>query len=102
MADHNDALKSKGALFMNNDRENAQQPNFRGYILLTKPQIKKLIEMDKAGVDMKVQVAGWKKLSAANEKYIFMSTEIYIPKKGKKDRDDDFDDNDFDDDDIPF
>ena len=74
---YDESLKSKGAIFVNEDCT-GKQPHLRGHIDVTKEQIDKLIEMAKAGGEVRLQVAAWRKTAASGAKYMFLSTEAYM------------------------
>lgn len=74
---YDDTYKGKGSLFVNEDAQ-GKQPHLRGFVEITKPQIDKLIEMTKAGVEVKLQIAAWRKTAASGAKYMFLSTEAYL------------------------
>jgi hypothetical protein len=69
--------KSKGSLFFNNERTADNQPFYRGHVLVTKAQVDQLIKMGQAGEEVKLQLAGWRKVAESGTKYIFLSTEAY-------------------------
>lgn len=71
--------KSKGALFINNDKQQENHPDFRGNIVVTKEQINMLVQMGKAGVEPKLQVAGWNRTAqGSGQYYLSMETEAYF------------------------
>jgi len=74
---YDDTYKGKGSLFVNEDCS-GKQPHLRGFVEITKPQIDKLIEMAKAGVEVKLQIAAWRKTAASGAKYMFLSTEAFL------------------------
>jgi hypothetical protein len=74
---YDDTYKGKGSLFVNEDCQ-GKQPHLRGFVEVTKAQIDKLIEMTKAGVEVKLQIAAWRKTAASGAKYMFLSTEAYL------------------------
>lgn len=88
MTDHNQHPKSDGALFVNNDKTAENHPDFRGHVIVTPAQIRRLQEMMAAGVietdrngnklGMKLQVVAWKKVSKAGAPYLFVNTEAYM------------------------
>jgi hypothetical protein len=75
---YEEQAKSKGSLFVEEDKE-GKQPDFKGYVEVTREQIDKLIEMTKLeDTDCKLQIAAWKKTSQAGTRYLFLSTEAYV------------------------
>ena len=52
--------KSTGNLFVNDYKKTAKQPDFTGYLEVTKEQIDKLIIQGKAGKDVKLKLGCWK------------------------------------------
>lgn len=71
--------KGSGALFTNSDKTSENHPDFRGNIELTGDQIRKLIEMAKAGLEPKLQVAGWwRQAKQSGQTYMSLSTEAYM------------------------
>lgn len=71
--------KGSGALFTNTDKKQENHPDFRGNIEVSADQIRKLIEMAKAGMDVKLQVAGWWRVAkSSGATYMSMTTEAYM------------------------
>ena len=70
--------KGHGALFINNEKKQPNHPDFRGNVELTTEQIRKLIEMAKAGLEPKLQLAGWNKVAKSGLQFISMETEAYM------------------------
>ena len=71
--------KGNGALFANADKQKENHPDFRGNIEVTGEQIRKLIEMSKAGLEVKLQVAGWwRQPKAGGNTFLSMVTEAYM------------------------
>lgn len=107
--------KSKGAVWPNDHKSEDKHPDFRGKLVVTKEQINKLIEMGKAGMEPTMQIGAWKRTSEAGQRYIFLSSEVYV-KEENTDQDGWGDESSdswgspkptpsnagFDDDDIPF
>ena len=77
--------KSDGCLWINDKKGNDKLPDFRGKITVTKEQVKKLIEQDKAGLEMTLSTGAWKRRSKAQSNYLFLSTEVYIPETSSND-----------------
>jgi len=71
--------KSEGAMFINAQKADERHPDFRGNVEITKEQIEKLIEMGRAGMEVKLQIGAWKRLSKAGKKYLYISAEAYMP-----------------------
>lgn len=92
-------LKSDGALFHNNRKENEKQPDFTGKLSVTSDQIRELIDMGKSGEEVVLRLAGWKRKSKAGAHYIYVSSEIYRPKEEKQAP---VSEDPFTDDEIPF
>jgi len=71
--------KGSGALFTNTDKQKENHPDFRGNIEVSAEQIRKLIEMSKAGLEVKLQVAGWwRQAKSSGTTYMSMVTEAYM------------------------
>lgn len=74
-----DYPKSEGVLFSNNQKKTEKHPDFRGHIVVTGEQIKKLIEMHESGNEMRLQVAVWDRTAkASGNPYKYIATEAYI------------------------
>ncbi len=58
--------KSTGNLFVNDFKKTPKQPDFTGSLEITKEQINKLVEMGKAGKDVKLKLGCWKYPSKRN------------------------------------
>jgi hypothetical protein len=72
--------KGSGALFANDKRQTDKHPELKGVIEVTNEQIHKLIEMSKAGLEPKLQVAAWwRNAKQTGAQYLSMSTEAYMP-----------------------
>jgi len=69
--------KSDGALFVNEQRTNDKQPNWKGNLKLTGDQIRALIEMGKAGEEVKLQLGAWNRVSQNGNEYVYISAEAY-------------------------
>lgn len=71
--------KGKGAFFTNSDKKQENHPDFRGNIEVTGEQIRKLIEMGKAGMEPKLQISGWwRQAASSGNTYMSISTEAYM------------------------
>ena len=70
--------KSKGALFLNAEKTGENHPDLRGHLHITPEQIQMLIAMGQGGVEVKLQVAGWQRVSQAGKAYIFIEGEAYM------------------------
>ena len=71
--------KSSGALFTNQDKKQENHPDFRGNIEVTGEQIKKLIEMGRAGLEPKLSVSGWWRVAATTgATYMSLQGEAYM------------------------
>ena len=87
--------KSDGALWLNMDNQDSVNllepflrkfkgdstnlPQHRGRIKVTKEQIRKLIEMSKAGLEPTIQIGSWfRHPKNGGAPYIFVSTEVYM------------------------
>jgi hypothetical protein len=71
--------KSEGRLFANRDKEADKHPDFKGYATLTKAQINRLVEMGKAGIEPRLQIAAWDRVAkSSGEQYIYLATEVYM------------------------
>lgn len=99
MSNYNDKYKSKGSLFYR-DKEKENQPDMTGYIEVTGAQMKRLVEMHKAGKEPRLQLAGFMRVAkGSGNEYMFLSTEAYMEEKKsqpKQQKDAGWDD------DIPF
>ena len=70
--------KSKGALFLNAQKAGEKHPDLRGHLFVTAEQIQNLVAMGQAGGEVKLQVAGWQRVSQAGQAYIYLEGEAYI------------------------
>lgn len=70
--------KSEGVFFINNDKQIEKHPDYRGNIVVSPDQIRMLIEMSKAGLEPKLQIAGWNRTSKTDQYYMYISTEAYM------------------------
>ena len=98
--------KSEGVLFKNNDKQKDSHPDLRGHIVVTEEQIRKLVEMVKAGKESRLQAAAWRRKSKAGVPYMYLSTEAYMkdesePRRNDPPQGDGTPDDDWEDD-IPF
>jgi hypothetical protein len=89
--------KSKGGAWINKERATDKHPHLKGHIVVTPEQIRKLIEMAKAGMEPRLQLAVWKSESDAGVKWLSIATEAYMKEESSKQPAPDFDDGD-----IPF
>jgi uncharacterized protein (DUF736 family) len=89
--------KSEGVIFPNDNKDSEKHPDWRGHIEVTSAQIKKLVEMGRNGVDVKLQVAAWERTSQSGKDYMYLSTEAYMKSEDKPKEKDEWND-----DDIPF
>ena len=89
--------KSKGGAWINKNRETDKHPHLKGHIVVTPEQIRKLVEMAKAGMEPRLQLAVWKAESDTGVKWLSIHTEAYMQEERKPQPVPDFDD-----DPIPF
>lgn len=77
--------KSSGALFPNHQKQKQNHPDFRGNIEITGDQIRYLIEMQRRGLEPKLQVSGWWRNAAkTGQQYISMEGEAYMKEEGSQ------------------
>lgn len=72
---------TQGALFINNRKKAANQPDFRGELTLSKALLKELVERVKEGKEAKLSLAVWKKKSKAGNEYQSIAAQIYTEYK---------------------
>ena len=70
--------KAEGVFFINNDKQIEKHPDYRGHIDVSPDQIRMLIEMSKAGLEPKLQIAGWNRKSKSDQYYMYIATEAYM------------------------
>jgi hypothetical protein len=75
----------QGALFENNRRQKESHPNMRGELTLTKPLLKELVEMAKAGKEIKLSLSAWNKNAKSGMPYVSLAAQAYV--EFKKDGD---------------
>jgi len=85
--------KSKGGAWINKNRAHDKHPHLKGHIVVTPDQIRKLIEMAKAGIEPRLQLSIWKAETDGGVKWLSIGTEAYM-KEDKKPALADFDDGD--------
>jgi hypothetical protein len=73
----NDPLKSTGNVFVNDYKKQDKQPDYTGYLDITREQIEALIKMGQSGEDVKLKLAVWVYPSKRNpeESRFFISAE---------------------------
>ena len=70
--------KSKGVFFLNDRKTNEKHPDLRGHLSITAEQIQTLVQMGQAGLEVKLQVAGWHRVSGEGAAYIYIEGEAYF------------------------
>ena len=75
----------QGALFENNRRQKDTHPNMRGELTLTKPLLKELVEMAKAGKEIKLSLSAWNKRAKSGTEYVSIAAQAFV--EFKKDGD---------------
>ena len=70
--------KSKGGLWLNAQKAGESHPDLRGHIHISPEQIQVLIKLGQSGQEVKLQVAGWQRVSQAGQAYIYLEGEAYI------------------------
>jgi hypothetical protein len=71
--------KSDGALFVNNNKQKENHPDWRGHVMVTTDQINELIRMQQMGLEPQLQVGAWDRTAQqTGNRYMFLSTEVYI------------------------
>lgn len=78
--------KGEGAMF-SNQKQNDKQPDWRGHVEVTSPQLRELLAMAKANqanpvpdFKLKIQVASWNRIAkSSGAEYMYLSTEVYNP-----------------------
>jgi len=71
----------QGALFENNRRQKDSHPNMRGELTLTKPLLKELVEMAKAGKDIKLSLSAWNKRAKSGTEYVSIAAQAFVEYK---------------------
>lgn len=70
--------KSEGAVFINQKKTNDKQPDFTGSIEVTRDQINMLMQMNREGQPVKLQLAVWKRVAKeSGAVYLYVSAEAY-------------------------
>jgi ribosomal protein S24E len=87
MADYQNRDITQGALFVNNRKNAANQPDFRGELTLSKALLKELVEKAKAGEEAKMSLSVWKKKSKAGNEFMSVAGQIYQDYKKAKSED---------------
>ena len=70
--------KSKGGLWVNNRKTSENHPDMRGHINVSNEQIHMLIAMSKAGLEAKLQLGAWNRVSEAGSEYVYIEGETYM------------------------
>jgi len=70
--------KSKGGLWLNANKVGEKHPDLRGHLMVTSEQIQILIRLGQSGQDVKLQVAGWQRVSQEGVAYMYLEGEAYI------------------------
>lgn len=73
-----DYPKSKGGLWLNAQKAGERHPDLRGHIHVSPEQIQMLIAMGQSGQEVKLQLAGWQRVSQANQAYIYVEGEAFM------------------------
>lgn len=74
--------KSEGGFWPNTYKKTDKQPDVTGNIEVSNDQLRKMVEQAKAGVAVKLQIAGWNRRSKSDNKpYIYISAEVLEPKE---------------------
>jgi len=81
MADYQNRDMTQGALFINNRKQKASHPDFRGELTLSKALLKELVERVKEGKEAKLTLAVWKKQSKAGNEYQSIAAQIHTEYK---------------------
>jgi hypothetical protein len=81
MADYSNRDMTQGALFINNRKKAANQPDFRGELTLSKALLKELVERVKEGKEPKLSLSVWKKKSKAGNEYQSIAAQIHTEYK---------------------
>lgn len=68
----------QGALFENTRRQKDSHPNMRGELTLTKPLLKELVEMAKAGKEIKLSLSAWNKRAKSGTEYVSIAAQAYV------------------------
>lgn len=88
-----DYPKSEGGAWPHT-KTNEKQPDYRGKIEITADQIRKLIEMGKAGKEPTLTLGIWNRTAkATNQPYLYISAEAYFKEDNR---------NEFENTDVPF
>ena len=78
-------MQSDGAIFTNNYKDNEQQPDWTGHVILDKNLLKALVEKVKSGQEAKMRVALWDRQSKNGNDYKYARLDIPQPQKKKED-----------------
>lgn len=81
MSEYQNRDMTQGALFINNRKKAANQPDFRGELTLSKALLKELVERVKEGKEAKLSLAVWKKKSKAGNEYQSIAAQIHTEYK---------------------
>ena len=93
--------KSTGNLFVNDYKDpGSKQPDYTGYLDITRQQIQELVAMGKAGEEVKLKLGGWEYPSKrdANQNRYFIVAEA----GGQKEKEERKPKNEWDEADTPF
>jgi hypothetical protein len=71
--------KSDGGLWINQQRTTDTQPELRGGVDITREQMKILMDMGRAGIQPRLQLAAWNRVAKeTHQPYIYISGEAYF------------------------
>jgi hypothetical protein len=70
--------RSRGAIFPKQDKQ-GKQPDMTGYIEVTGDQMRRLVEMSKAGQEVKLQLSAWNETAKdTGRPFVSLSAQAYM------------------------
>lgn len=71
--------KSEGGLWLNQQKANEKHPDYRGGVDITREQMQILMDMGRAGIQPRLQLAAWSRVAqGSGQPYIYISGEAYF------------------------
>jgi len=80
------AYPPSGTLWVNNNKANDRQPDYRGEIEFPNDVVEDLYAQMKKGEVPKASLVGWRRESKAGNKFLSLSAKVWVPKDGGQQR----------------
>jgi|DEB19_MinimDraft_3_1074340.scaffolds.fasta_scaffold10691_2 hypothetical protein len=77
------ADRTSGALFTNTRKQKSNHPDFTGNMTFSKDLLRQMVDIARAGGEIKLSISGWDKTSKAGNRFISLNASVFREREDK-------------------